>query len=217
MNVSFKKSLLVAALSTGMLAASAATADIEANIGVTSNYMWRGMTQTQDQAAISGGLDYSAGGFYAGTWASNVDWGNGAKGYELDLYAGYGGEAGPVGYDLGYIAYMYPVEAMDGSDFSEVYVNLSYSVLSAGVAVTVDSDWEDDDDTYAYIGAEFGLSDDYSLGLTYGAYSDSDTYGDQDHFDVSLAKGDFSFLITSPSDDNTDGDPRVAVSWGTTF
>lgn len=46
-----------------------------ANIGVVSNYMWRGVTQTQDGPAIQGGLDYNhPSGFYVGTWASNVDW-----------------------------------------------------------------------------------------------------------------------------------------------
>jgi uncharacterized protein (TIGR02001 family) len=48
---------------------------VSANIGVVSNYIWRGVTQTQDGAAVQGGLDYSnANGFYLGTWASNIDW-----------------------------------------------------------------------------------------------------------------------------------------------
>jgi hypothetical protein len=48
---------------------------ISANIGAVSNYMWRGVTQTQDGAAVQGGLDFShESGFYMGTWASNVDW-----------------------------------------------------------------------------------------------------------------------------------------------
>jgi hypothetical protein len=47
---------------------------ISANIGAVSNYMWRGVTQTQDGAAVQGGLDFShESGFYIGTWASNVD------------------------------------------------------------------------------------------------------------------------------------------------
>jgi hypothetical protein len=51
-----------------------------ANIGAVSNYMWRGVTQTGDQAAIQGGLDVShESGFYAGTWASNIDWDEGSS------------------------------------------------------------------------------------------------------------------------------------------
>jgi hypothetical protein len=51
-----------------------------ANIGAVSNYIWRGVTQTGDQAAIQGGLDVAhESGFYAGTWASNIDWDDGAQ------------------------------------------------------------------------------------------------------------------------------------------
>ena len=59
---------------------SAAAADphaFSANIGAVSNYMWRGVSQTQDGPAVQGGLDYAhSSGFYLGTWASNVDWNN---------------------------------------------------------------------------------------------------------------------------------------------
>ncbi|WP_295881673.1 TorF family putative porin [uncultured Thiohalocapsa sp.] len=51
-----------------------------ANIGAVSNYMWRGVTQTGDQAAVQGGLDVAhESGFYAGTWASNIDWDEGSS------------------------------------------------------------------------------------------------------------------------------------------
>jgi uncharacterized protein (TIGR02001 family) len=51
-----------------------------ANIGAVSNYIWRGVTQTGDQAAVQGGIDVAhASGFYAGTWASNIDWDEGSS------------------------------------------------------------------------------------------------------------------------------------------
>jgi hypothetical protein len=54
--------------------------DFSANIGVVSNYMWRGTTQSSDGPAVQGGLDVEhESGFYAGTWASNIDWDNGAQ------------------------------------------------------------------------------------------------------------------------------------------
>jgi len=50
-----------------------------ANIGAVSNYMWRGVTQTGDQAAVQGGIDVAhESGFYAGTWVSNIDWDEGS-------------------------------------------------------------------------------------------------------------------------------------------
>ena len=71
--------------SASLVAPAKAESSLEGNIGFTNNYVWRGMTQTDDQAAISGGLDFSAGGFYAGTWASNVDFADDTNS-EQDVY-----------------------------------------------------------------------------------------------------------------------------------
>jgi uncharacterized protein (TIGR02001 family) len=73
-----------ALLSVSMTSMNQAMAEdpwsFSANIGVVSNYMWRGVTQTGDQAAVQGGLDVAhESGFYAGTWASNIDWDEGAS------------------------------------------------------------------------------------------------------------------------------------------
>ena len=66
-------------------------AEVTANMAASSNYYWRGVTQSADQAAISGGVDYAnEAGFYAGGWASNIDFGpTTSASYELDLYAGF--------------------------------------------------------------------------------------------------------------------------------
>lgn len=62
-------------LALGAPAAAEDSSPFSANIGVVSNYIWRGVTQTQDGPAVQGGLDYNhPSGFYVGTWASNVDW-----------------------------------------------------------------------------------------------------------------------------------------------
>ena len=72
--------LLSASLGSMGVALADSPHSISANIGVVSNYIWRGVTQTGDQAAVQGGLDYShESGFYAGTWASNVDFDEGAS------------------------------------------------------------------------------------------------------------------------------------------
>ena len=79
-----KKTTLVLAM--GLMISGAANAAVEANIGATSNYVWRGVTQTNDDAAISGGVDYSdESGVYVGAWASDVKW---VDGYEFDVYFG---------------------------------------------------------------------------------------------------------------------------------
>ncbi len=196
----------------GALAAAPAVAGLEANIGVASNYIWRGMTQTQDGAAISGGLDYSTdGGFYAGTWTSNVDFGD--AGYELDLYGGYGMDLGSVNIDLGYIYYAYPT--LTDSDFSEVYANFGFGVFKAGVAYQVNADFTDENYLYLSLGADFDLGNDYGVSLYGGNYDFGSDGDDLNHFGVSLSKGDFGIALDK--NDSDDDDPRVTVSWSKTF
>ena len=146
-----KKTLVNIALTSALVAASIAAPTafavegLSANVGATSNYLWRGVTQTDDAAAISGGIDYAhQSGFYAGTWASNVDFGDDASA-ELDFYLGFGGELGQgFGYDVGYIYYAYPDSAQTDStneyDFGEVYGSLSYSYFSVSANYGVNND-----------------------------------------------------------------------------
>ena len=83
------------------------SADVSSNVSASSNYLFRGVTQTDGAAAVQGGLDYEhASGFYAGGWGSNVDFGDGSS-YELDLYAGFSGSVEELGYDVGYIYWVY--------------------------------------------------------------------------------------------------------------
>ncbi|MCG6937050.1 MAG: TorF family putative porin, partial [Gammaproteobacteria bacterium] len=106
-----KKSIVLATAVASVLTSGIAAAELTANAAISSNYIWRGLTQTNDQAAGSGGIDWAHdSGFYVGTWVSNVAFGNvNGGGYEMDVYAGYGGEVGGFGYDLGAITYQYPV------------------------------------------------------------------------------------------------------------
>ena len=112
---------------------------LSGNISLTSDYVFRGVSQTQNGPAIQGGIDYAhASGFYAGTWASNVDWVSlGFKNnssMEIDLYGGYKGSLGDVGYDVGAITYYYPGDKIAGvktPDTTEIYLGGSWKFLSA--------------------------------------------------------------------------------------
>ena len=92
-NAIIKNTALAAVLATGtMFTTVAQAASIEANVGFTTDYLWRGMTQNAEDSSFSGGIDISTdSGFYAGTWVGDINW-DGAS-YELDLYGGYAGEA----------------------------------------------------------------------------------------------------------------------------
>ncbi|HHJ11593.1 MAG TPA: hypothetical protein ENK00_00305 [Chromatiales bacterium] len=218
-----KKTLLSSAIATALLAATSAQAGVSMNIGVTNNYLWRGVTQTDDGAAVSGGVDYNHdSGFYVGTWASNVSFG-GVADYELDLYAGYGGEFKDFGYDVGVISYQYPIGE---TYFNEVYANGSFKMISFGVAYTFGSD--DDTtaelskgDVYGYVGADFDLAEGYGLSLLVGSYNFDNAAGDDyTHFAVSVSKGDFSIGVEKNDRTNTgagEDNPRVVVSWSKEF
>ena len=209
---------LLASAATAGSSVVLAESPLTANVGVASNYMWRGATQTTDGSAVSGGIDYAnASGFYIGTWVSNQNW-TGAGNYEQDIYAGYGFDAGPVGLDVGYIKYMYPV-GTGADDFAEAYVNASYDMFSAGLALTTSTEaGGQDSHQYMYVGAEFEVKKDLTLGVTYGDYDfDGGSANDYTHINVSLSKGDFTFAYDDNDKTGTDGDPRYSVSWSQSF
>lgn len=209
-----KHTLLSSAIAVStMVGSSGAFAGGSANIGVGSNYIWRGVTQTGDEAAVSGGLDYDFGnGLAVGTWASNLGEGNG---YELDLYGSYGGKVGGADYSVSLTNYRYPTQ--DGSDFTEVGGSLGMGPVSFGVAYTIDSEDNNtpefsEGDIYYSLGVSKEVKTGLSIGATVGNYEfDNDAGSDYTHYQLSLSKDDFTFAI----DDNdlADSDPRVSISW----
>ncbi|WP_324074111.1 MAG: TorF family putative porin [Erythrobacter sp.] len=107
---------------------------------LTSDYRFRGVSQSDESMAVQGGITLShESGFYVGTWASNLSgWGTfGGANMELDLIAGYKFGVGEGTLDTGITWYMYPSGA-DETDFAELYAKLSGTVgglgLTAGVA-----------------------------------------------------------------------------------
>ena len=197
-----------ASLTTLMLAVGPAAAEepfsISANIGAVSNYMWRGVTQTGDQAAIQGGLDLShESGFYAGTWISNIDWGDGGA-YEIDGYLGFGGNVNDdLSYDVNAIYYAYPSGNTRDSDFAELGGSVTWKWFTLGLAYTVygqnDGGLFDDGDMYYYGGFEYG---DLPFGLTFAARGG---YYDFRHDEVEYETGmvdsmDMPILATESAD-----------------
>ena len=154
----------VIALFSGVMSLQAA--EFESNVALSSDYIWRGMTQTAEEPAISGGFDIAGeSGLYFGTWASKVELGDGAA-LGLDWYAGYANELdNGFSYDIGYLAYTYPGE--DSLDFEEIYVGFGYSYF--GYTFSSGQDSAPDNSEISVALGETGL------GLTYGDY---DEYGE---------------------------------------
>lgn len=234
----FTRSALAAAVLTvgstgGVAFTSTAAAELSVNIGAVSNYYFRGFSESDDGAAIQGGIDYEhASGFYAGTWVSNVDFGDETS-YELDLYAGFADEFDSgFGYDVGYIYYAYP-DARDATgslsaDFGEIYGEVSFDTgvvgLYGGMAYVVhDSDDSalEDDDMYFYAGLDVPFMDVYSAGFLVGRTSfDDSSLENYTHYTASLTRdagdwGEFSFNLEY--EDEFDKDVGAWVGWSKTF
>jgi uncharacterized protein (TIGR02001 family) len=103
-----------------------AQADWSANLGYASEYHYRGILQKNSSA--NGGIDYEAGGFYAGTWAADV-----GDGLEVDLYGGYGADVGDVSLSVGFTGYYYTGDFDD--TYQEINLGAGFGLLSLDVAV----------------------------------------------------------------------------------
>ena len=213
----FKRLALAVAVAGGIAAVPAQAGEWSANASMTSNYIWRGLTQTENEAAVQGGIDYAAdNGFYFGTWASNVNYGpSDVYSYEHDIYAGYTFETGDVSWDVGYLYYNY--DSLAEFDFGEVYVQAGIGGLGLGVWMLTNTEADEapgqDFEAFGtyYLSADYGFTvgNDVEVGLHIG-YHDGDfaeafNGTDDGYFDygISFAKEGFSFTIT---DTNVSGD-----------
>ena len=142
----FKTTLIAAALAAPAFAH--AEVELSANVALTSDYVWRGVSQSYEDPAIQGGFDFEHdSGFAAGVWASNVDFADTDKGdvedgadMEFDVYASFGGEfAEDWSYGVGIIYYMYP-GTVAGADYDwlEVSGSLGWGPITAAINYSSD-------------------------------------------------------------------------------
>ncbi len=204
-----------------------AGAEISSNVSVVSNYLFRGVTQTDDGAALQGGFDFSdESGLYAGTWLSNVDFG-GKEDAEVDLYAGFGGDFGSSGfsYDIGALYYLYP--GGGNLDYGEIYAGLGYGLVSASVAYTVYGEVEgpsafDSGDVYYNIGVDLPIEIEQFSVSVFGGYYDFDEDGNPAaggelsyaHWGVVISRDLGEFGSLSLNYEQTDGGAGGAIATG---
>lgn len=121
-----------------------AHAGVSGSAALASDYVFRGVSQTNGDPAVQAGVEYAAdSGFYAGTWGSNVSWLSDysaagtsvSNSLELDAYAGYRGKLGDrVSYDVGALYYWYPGDypaGFNSPDTGEVYAGLTVAATDA--------------------------------------------------------------------------------------
>lgn len=166
--------LVYGALVAAATAAPAYAQDVTVtgNVALVSDYQWRNVTQSNTDATIQGGFDVTTtSGFYAGVWASGVDFGNASdSNLEVDLYGGYRIDLAGVTADFGVIYYAYP-DSTDDINFTEFYAKASKSFDALSLAASLN--WDKDNETlYADVGASYKIVDGFSVNAGYGTYLD---------------------------------------------
>ncbi len=164
-----KKLILASAVSAAFVgsfaqAEEAAPAEhvVAFNVGATSDYRFRGISQSRRDPAVFAGVDYSntPTGFYIGAWTSTIKWVKDAGGdsnMEVDIYGGKRGEVGGATYDVGFIHYNYPSNKLNAvtvnANTTEAYAQLGYgfATLKYSYALTNFIGWGDNTDGSDYI------------------------------------------------------------------
>ena len=188
------KRICTALLVGGLVAAPALAQDddgptflggtFSANVAITTDYTFRGISQSSSDAAIQGGFDWASDLFYVGTWGSTVDFNDDlanpftgeqisdGSSTEIDFYAGFTPSIGDIGLDFGVIYYLYP-NAPDGDDDVIVpdVLDPDQAALAAALGVgpgDVLVDFNDQNYVELYGGASYALGPlELGFNLTY--------------------------------------------------
>ena len=185
------------------------------NVGVTSDYRFRGISQTTFDPALQAGADFAhKSGFYLGVWGSNVNWIRNSSGasdgaLEVDLYGGYKGEISKdFTYDLGVITYQYPgntaanAPGYVNANTTEVYGALTYSIVTAKFSQSTGNfvaNANSSGSQYFEVAANFDLGSGFSLTPHVGRQTipnQTNNAGDYTDYSLTLAK-DFGNGLTA--------------------
>jgi len=226
-------SLILAALAVPAVAMAdtAPASPFSGNVSLTTDYLFRGVTQTGHRGAIQGGFDYvNPNGFYVGTWGSNISWiGVPNSSLELDTYGGYSASfATDFTYNVGILRYNYSGENPPGfvsANTNEIYGSIGWKGISAkysrstgnlfGVADSSGSGYLELNGTYTLEGPAVDLSAHYGKQTVAGTGNDPLSYSD---YNVKAAKAfgayTWAFMInkTNITGDSTRGVLSVSHS-----
>ena len=217
-----RKTLLAAALALAGALPAVSYADVAFNVGVTSDYRYRGISQSRLKPALQGGVDYSNGPFYLGAWASSIKWikdFGGDADVEIDLYGGYKGEiTKELTYDVGVLTYQYPSNKLNPSaNTTEIYGALTYGPATLKYSHAVTDTFANLDSKNSYyldLSATFDAGSGFSVvpHIGYqkikGPLYDPGSYTD---YSLTVSK-DFSGLVVSAALVGTDADKSFYAS-----
>lgn len=229
-----KKLILAAAITAAFAGNMAHAADaapaadhvVAYNVGATSDYRFRGISQTRGKPAVFAGVDYTntPTGLYVGAWASNIKWikdSGGDAGYEIDLYGGKRGEVAGGTYDVGFVHYNYPNNKLSAvtvnANTTEAYAQAGYgpATLKYSYSLTNFIGWGPNTDGSAYIdlSANPELIDGYILNLHVGRQTVKNYVG-ADYTDWKIgATKDFGVVVGAIAVVGTNAD-KTAYDFG---
>ena len=142
-----------------------------ATIAFTTNYMFRGITQTDNKPAGQGEINYAYNplGFYAFIWGSNVDFNDGDTNIEIDYGFGFAGEfSSKLGWDVGFLYYNYPDSSIEPNyDYLELYVGISYTLENLPMSPSVGGKFSYSPDYFGEDGDAIYIEGDISFNLPY--------------------------------------------------
>lgn len=144
--------------------------EIAWNVAVGSDYVFRGVSQTEEDAAVSAGADLTLGTFYAGAWASNVAFpGDPDTNAEIDLYGGVRPEFAGFNWDFGVAGYFYTSQP-NGADYdyleAKVAASRAFGPATLGAAVFYSPDFfgaSEDEATYVEANAALSPADKWTV------------------------------------------------------
>jgi uncharacterized protein (TIGR02001 family) len=180
---------------------------ISYNVGVVSDYRFRGISQSRTDPALQGGIDYThtPSGFYAGTWLSTIKWvndGGGSGDVEVDLYGGKRGEiVKDVSYDVGGLYYVYPSNGLStNANTFELYGQLGYgpAYIKYSHALTNTFGFADSKNSgYVDVGVNQDVYDGYMLNLHAGRQNvKNNGYASYNDYKIGVTK-DFGIVTVS--------------------
>ena len=203
-------------------------AEVSGNIALTTDYKFRGISQSDSAPSVQGGFDIAFdNGAYIGTWGAAVDFdcaidtcGGLNGGIELDYYAGFASDiSDSVSFDIGYIYYDYPQDEGLLGDYGEIYGSLSFGDFGIGMNYSDEYWGETGKFTYTYATYSMALSESVALDLLVGS-GDYDEAGYLDgateHMNWSVAlstsAGGLDFAITY-EDTDLDKEDAYGYDW----
>jgi len=162
------------------------------NAAITSDYLFRGVSQTDEGPALQLGVDFSFGsGFYIGAWASNVDFGSGGPDIELDTYIGWNHDlSDDWNLDLAINRYNYlgASSSFDDGDYNEFLAVLSYAdTINLNFGYTNDVYGLGEKAFYYGVDGSWEIGNGFSLGAGIGLSTFDSSTGIEDYTDWSLS------------------------------